>query len=149
MVSDSALDLLQDIVEEVRILTLQEADIVWSIDTAITGDFLLEFIRHISLERVEVVLHVVVNFALHLHVVNFGDKDDMVVTIAIFAEALNDVIQVGSGSLPIRRQVAHLDRGLLSKDILLDIVALGGGAGTHSLLSSELFRRLSTHCPHF
>ena len=81
MVSNSALDLLQDIVEEIRILTLQEADIVWSIDTAITGDFLLEFIRHISLERVEVVLHVVVNFALHLHVVNFGDKDDMVVTI--------------------------------------------------------------------
>ena len=81
MVSNSALDLLQDIVEEIRILTLQEADIVWSVDTAITGDFLLEFIRHISLERVEVVLHVVVNFALHLHVVNFGDKDDMVVTI--------------------------------------------------------------------
>ena len=45
-------------------------------------------------------------------------------TYCVFSKALDDVIEISTGSLPIGRQIAHLNSSLLSEDILVHILVL-------------------------
>ena len=45
-------------------------------------------------------------------------------TYSTLAEALDDVIEVGTGSLPIGRQTVHFNLRLLGEDVSLNIVVL-------------------------
>ena len=61
--------------------------------------------------------------------------------------ALDDVVEVGTGSLPIGRQALHLHLLLLGEDVLLDEVVLGRHA-THRVLLGERLSRLSAKGSH-
>ena len=43
-------------------------------------------------------------------------------TYTVLSQTLDHIVKVGTGSLPIRRQVVHLDLGLLSEDVCLNVV---------------------------
>ena len=71
---------------------------------------------------------------------------DKALTYLALSQSLDDIVKIGSGSLPIRWQVLHLHSHLLSENVLLDVVVLVGHAAHGSLLS-QLSRLLTTHLP--
>ena len=62
------------------------------------------------------------------------------------SQSLDDIVEVGSGSLTIQGLVFNIHTHLLRKDVLLDVVVLVGHAA-HRPLVSQLSRLLATHLP--
>lgn len=61
-------------------------------------------------------------------------------TYPVFTVALDDVVKVGPGSLPIGGQALHLHLLLLSEDVLLNEVVFVGHAAHRVLLRKRLSR---------
>ena len=80
VLTDCVLDLLQDEVHEVRIFRLEKADVVGGVDEGIAGHLDMELVLHVSLKPTKEVADDLLLLAFHLDVVDFGDKDNMVIT---------------------------------------------------------------------
>ena len=67
-------------------------------------------------------------------------------TYPALAQALDNVVEVGSGSFAIIWQIGKLHLHLLREDVLLNIVVFGGHTA-HGSLGPQLSRLLATHLP--
>jgi len=70
------------------------------------------------------------------------------VTYGVLSDALDDVVKVSSGLLPILGKVLHLHLSLLREDVLLDVVILVRHIADGPLLCDGI-GLLSSKCPHF
>ena len=124
LVSNGVLDFLENKVTEFAIFRLDHADVVRSINEAVASHFMSELIWHISLKPVIEVSDDFLRLALHLHVVDFGDKDGVVEALSVLSQPLDDIVEVGAGLLTIGRQVVHFYLGLLGEDVCLNVVVI-------------------------
>ena len=68
-------------------------------------------------------------------------------TYTVLTQTLDDVVEVGTRLLPIRRQLAHVKSGLLSEDVCLEGSTFSRHA-SQSFLLGQLSGGLSTHSSH-
>ena len=80
VMTDCALNLLQDEVQEVGIIRFEEADVVGGVDEGIAGHLDMELILHVSLKIIKEVSDDLLRLAFHLDVIHFRDKNNVVIT---------------------------------------------------------------------
>ena len=78
-VTDCFMDLTHQEVREFSVFSFQHANVVWRVDNAIAGDFLLEFPSMISVESIEEVCDDLLMLSLHLHFVELSNHNSVVV----------------------------------------------------------------------
>jgi len=146
VLTNGVLDFTHHEVRKVTVLSLQEANVVRCIDQTIASHLDGELIVHVSLDPMKEVADDLLVLVLHLHVIDLGNDNGMVEAPVALSQSLDDVVEVGPGSLPIRRQVLHFHTHLLSKDVLLNVVVLIRHAA-HGPLGSQFSRLLTPHSP--
>ena len=100
---DGVLDFTEHEIQEVCVFGLEHENVVGGVDQAVAGNLLVELVGHIALEPIEEVSHHFVMFAFHLHLVELGDENGVVVpSLAGVKGRIRERLQKREGAADLR-----------------------------------------------
>jgi hypothetical protein len=123
LLSNRGLHSFQNVVQEFFILSLNEVNVVWSIDAAVAMHLLCELIFLFTNVPVELGYDLLM-VSLHLHLVDLGHHQAMHDSLRVLSELLNDIVEVGSGAFSVWLLGLEVDDLLLLEYVLIVVNAL-------------------------
>uniref|UniRef100_A0A7S3MQ34 Uncharacterized protein n=1 Tax=Favella ehrenbergii TaxID=182087 RepID=A0A7S3MQ34_9SPIT len=120
--ANRASNLLQDVLVEVKIVALEHADVVGGVHQAVAIHFLPEFLTRVIHDSIKVVGQDLLMLSLHVHIIELGDEDGVIVARTVLSQALDDIVEVGAGLFAISGRVLVLNLPLVREDVQISVV---------------------------